>query len=270
MGNYFTTPIGRIVQGNPNVMQANTDDFGKPKMKADGTPSLSLYVGIAIAKNDPEWPAFHAGLVAEARSAWPQFFNAAGQCTHPAFAWKIIDGDGVGKKGQAYSRNEGFAGHWVIKLSSNFARPCFSFANGGWYQTDQIKCGDYVQASFEYTSNAPSKSEGMYANLDKIALHRIGDAIVITSGPSPEQAFKAPLASPAAPALGLAPAAPGAPASPTAAPSSPPPYNGYMAPPPAAPAGPTMLPAAGGHSYESYLASGWTHAQLVANGMVAA
>lgn len=61
------------------------------------------------------------------------------------------------------------------------------------------------------------------------------------------------------------PALAGAPAAPAPAPA---PGSGPAAP--AAPTGPVMLPAAGGHSYESYLGAGWDDAKLIAAGFMTA
>lgn len=60
-------------------------------------------------------------------------------------------------------------------------------------------------------------------------------------------------------ANGMVDAGPAAPVAPAAPPAAPP-----------APPGRTMLPAAGGATYEAMIAAGWTDATLVAQGMMAA
>lgn len=77
-----------------------------------------------------------------------------------------------------------------------------------------------------------------------------------------------PVAPPPAPPAPTPPAyTPPAPAPVTPSPSSPPPppYSGYMATTPAR----VMLPAANGATYEAMIASGWTDAMLVQQGMMA-
>lgn len=66
----------------------------------------------------------------------------------------------------------------------------------------------------------------------------------------------------------LPPAAAPVAAPPPAGAAPPPPYTGFME----TPAGPPvriMLPKAGGVPYDSYIAQGWTDAQLVQHGMMA-
>ena len=83
--------------------------------------------------------------------------------------------------------------------------------------------------------------------------------------------FHVPVVPPTMP--GAAPAAPGYSPAMTAAPNatyamtSP---SSVPPPPPPAPAGRAMLPAANGATYEQYVASGWSDAQLIANGLMAA
>lgn len=276
MATNFTSPIGRLVQGDCYVAQPRRDATGKPKVGADGKPETQFFVALAIPKNDPAWPAFKALLDNEARTAWPQYFNAAGQCTNPTFADKVTDGDGVDQKGQPHSAKEGFAGHWVVKFGSGFAPKAYRWdAAQGWVETapGEIKLGDYIKVSGSISSNQSAQSPGMYLNLNMIAFDHEGPRIVL--GPTPDQAFGAPgTAGHVGPLPGATPAT-GAP-TPTTGPTAPsaaspssvapaPPYTGFMQPPPP-PSGPIMLPAAGGVSYQQYRDAGWTDDQLVQHG----
>ena len=247
----FTTPNGRVVQGDCYVAQPQKETSGKPKLDKHGQPAMQFYIGLAIDKNDPALPAFLALLSGEARKAWPQYHDAAtGKCTNPTFANKIIDGDGVDEKGQRYDRKEGFKGHLIVKLASSFAPKVVAWdpSFGAWAEFSKVKRGDYVSVAGSTSSNQSTVSPGMYMNLDKVAFEREGAAIV--SGVSAEEAFGK---------RGPASAAP--------APS----YTGYMGSPPAPPAplgGPVMLAAANGVTYEAYIAGGWTDAQMRAAGML--
>lgn len=260
----FTTPIGRLVQGDPYTAQPRKNSDGSPKLNATtGQPEMQFYCALAIAKNDPAWPAFRESLMVEQRAAWPQFHNPQGQCTNPTFADKITDGDGQDSKGQSYATREGWPGHWIVKFASTFAPKVFEWAPelGAWKETEpgKVKLGDYCRISGTCQSNTSQQSPGMYMNLNMVAFEREGQRIVL--GPTAEQAFGAPGSNtPTAPTPSPAPPAPTPPA-PTAPP--PPAYDGYRA-------GPVMLAAANGLTYESYKASGWTDEQLVQHGMMQA
>ena len=46
----FTTPVGRIVQGDLAKPQPVLDNLGKPKLSRDGTPMVQHFIALAIAK----------------------------------------------------------------------------------------------------------------------------------------------------------------------------------------------------------------------------
>ncbi|MHB8283491.1 MAG: hypothetical protein ACYDD1_02335 [Caulobacteraceae bacterium] len=275
MAEIFTTPVGRLVQGDCYTAQARKDSLGKDVLK-DGKPVMQFFVAVAIPKNDPATPTFLESLRVQDRAAWPQYHNAQGQCTNPTFADKITDGDGTDEKGVPHSRKEGFAGHWVIKSVSGFAPKVVKHTPSGWVDTmpGEIKVGDYVRISGRTSSNMSQQSPGMYRNLDMIAFDHEGAAIV--NGPSAEDRFGPPGGgSPMAAAATTGQPAPAAtPASPMAAPAPGPaaaPYAGYMAPPPA-PNAPTPPPAAKAtkpgspYTYEALVVAGWTDEQMTAQG----
>lgn len=83
--------------------------------------------------------------------------------------------------------------------------------------------------------------------------------------PAPTPVTPPPVPTPAVPTP-----APAVPVPATPSPTSPPPapYDGFIPGAPAAPAR-TMLPAANGFTYEQLIATGWTDAQLIAQGMMA-
>jgi hypothetical protein len=93
-----------------------------------------------------------------------------------------------------------------------------------------------------------------------------------SAGWTDEQLVAAGYMAAAAPPPALPPppsAPPPAPAAPPPAPMVPPPPPASTPPPPPAPVR-QMLPAAGATAYEAYLAAGWTDAQLIAAGYMAA
>lgn len=287
----FTTPVGRLVQGDAFVAQT-TDQQGAPRLVKTGPnagqPNPQFYIGVAFRKDDPAWPAFFALLDAQARADFPHLFPTPGAaCVNPLFSFKIIDGDGLDTGGKKWSDREGFAGHWVVRFASSFAPKVF---NAGQYDPMQqvtdpraLKRGYYVRVNGSCSGNGNAQRPGLYLNLNLIEISAIGPEIV--SGPNASEAFgggsPAPLPAGATP-LAVAPApqpvaAPApAPAAASPSPVAASPVTASPAPPPApaapapAPATPVrqMTAAANGVTYEAHIAAGWTDDQLVANGLM--
>lgn len=311
----FTSPVMRFVQGDVDTPQ-DKDAQGQPRVVKSGPnagqPNPQYFVAGAIAKSDPAWPAFWAAIVNASVAGFPTLFPqgappviaaggptlAPGLVLHPAFAFKVIDGDGMDTSGKAHNTKEGFAGHWVVRFGSSYPPRCFHAGRYAAHEQIQekgaIKRGYFIRISGTVEGNANAQRPGVYVNLDMVELAAYGPEIV--SGPDASAAFgggpaalpAGATAAPATPVTG-APALPVAPVAPVTAPLAPvQPYAGYMdpnggaaavAPPPLVPtvpslptASPTkvMLPAAGGASYESMIAAGWTDALLVQHSMIAA
>lgn len=244
----FTTPVGRLVQGD--CFEAQTkDQQGNLRVVKQGPnagqPNPTYFVGVAFPKADPnnpaqpnaEFGAFYGLLERVARAEWPALFpNPNGPCVNPNFAFKVIDGDGLDRNGKSNATKEGFAGHWVVRFASAYApkvvRPT---APGVWEQvTDKtaVKRGYYVRVAGSATGNDNTQNPGLYVNLDMIELVAYGQEIV--SGPDAATAFGQPVALP-----------PGASAVPMGQPGMP--VGGLPAVPGATPGNPAMgLPAVPG------------------------
>lgn len=207
-GTSCTTPLGRIVWGHPVVPQHRTDEHNKKLFNDDGSPQMEVSYGLAIPKADFQavvWPC----MAAEAAKGYPNG-------TPAKFSWKWLDGDGVDPKGKPYSDRAGYGGCFVLAISTRFeAPPVMIFRDGAYYQTDQIKCGDYVTANVEFVVNVPknvSHTPSLYVNPKLTLLCYEGDEIK-GSGPAadPTQVFGAAPVMPAAPAgarpVGAPPAA---------------------------------------------------------------
>ena len=278
----FVTPVGRLVQGS--LYEPNTTDAdGKPliiKTGLDaGKPRIDYYVGIAIPKGaEQDWKL----------TSWGQIIAAVGyaafpaQSQYPGFAWKIIDGDSQvpNKKGRKPCDKEGFPGHWVINLSGGFA-PKITNADGSAFINDvgAVKLGYYVQTHVMVRGNT-GPNPGVYLNFDYVALAGYGPEIIVGADPAtlgfgqnaqlPVGASPVPLAAasftPINPAPTFVP-----PITPQTAPLVPPPNPAILVVPPI-PA-PTLARAmsakAGGASYDSLIAIGWTDALLAQHGMFA-
>lgn len=273
----FLTPVGRLVQGSPFEAQT-TNMQGQPLTTMSGQPTQRYFIAVAFPKNDPAFAALHQKLKEVARASFPHLFDAAGNCSHPRFSWKVVDGDGVDDNGKPNANKEGFAGHWVVKFSSSFAPRCF---NAGHYQPHEvlqdpnsIPRGYFVRVAGTIEGNGNAQKPGLYVNLGMVELAAVGPVIV--SGPDAATVFggapaagftPAPTPAAAVPVASPTPAfAPPVAASPAmTAPSSVPvvPAPAFLAPPPAVP---VMLPAAGGATYEQFRAQGWTDEQMRAHG----
>lgn len=291
----FTTPLGRIVQGDVFVAQTKDQQGNLRVFKSGpnvGQPNPQFFIAVAFPKkmadgsDNHEFNAFYALLDRVARAEWPALFPTPGQpCVNPMFTMKVKDGDGTDRNGKSNATKPGFAGHWVVSFASQYApkavRPLvpnpvnpqdwenlsYDPAAGA----KPIKCGDWVRVAGSTSGNDSPNTPGLYVNLDMVELLGIGEAIV--SGPDAAGAFGgagAPAALPAGVTSAIgAPPAPGAAAAfagPGGAAAPPPPGTPAAAPP----AGPVMLPAAGATTYDQYRAAGWTDEQLIANGYMAA
>jgi hypothetical protein len=251
-----------------------------------GQPNPQYFIAVAFSKTDPAWPAFRAQLDAVAKANFPLLFPDAGgpfpsvgggtlTCTHPAFAWKIVDGDGYDTSGKSNAAKEGFAGQWVVRFTSGF--PPKVYPLGRHSPMDQITAehshmvrrGYYVRIYTGVEGNGDSAKPGLYMNLNMLELCGTGTEIV--GGANAAEAFAAPVALPA----GATPL-PGGPTppptvTPPVTPVAPPPVVVVVAPPPAPSAPPAtrmMTAAANGLTFEQYLAAGWSEAQMIAGGLL--
>ena len=300
MSTQFISPVARVVQGSMSL-QPKKDDKGQPVLdKETGQPVQECFMAIAVRKDDPNLAAFYQLFNAQARSSFPHLFDANGNCTHPRFAWKIQDGDGVDKNGQSVANKPGFAGHYIFKMATRYAPRCF---HHGKYDPSQqiqnpddvIKRGYYVRVSGSIDgngvgANAGAAVPGLYVSPNLVELVAFGEEIV--SGPDASAVFGGaaittplPPGASAAPVInapaqnGLAPpplpgAAPAPAPAPVAAPAPAPapvaappmPGAGLLPPPPAAGPQYQMQPSAQGATREALLANGWTDDQLIAAG----
>jgi len=290
----ITSPVGRIVMGSL-YDPSTTDAEGKPLVIKTGPnagqPRVNYFFALAIPKNPGEthW----------AQSSWgAQIWNVGNQAfpniaQSPAFAWKIDDGDSAipNKKGRKPCDNEGWRGHWIIKLSGGFAPKVYQQEGSGYVQVTQkdfCKPGYYVEVAFSVEGNGSAQQPGVYLNHSMVAFRAYGAEIVFgpdvaSAGfgqtPLPAGASLTPAPSAIPMPQGVAPAplplSGSAPTPPVAVPVVPVIPNVQFAQVPAVPAAPPvpthrMTAAAQGIAYEAYIAQGWTDALLVQNGMMLA
>lgn len=215
---------GRLVCGHPLKRRLVTKDdpvTRKPVPVMDpttGQQKTEAYIAVAIPKaGEADWKQTPWGqqIAAQAAADWPNGEHGAA-----TFAWKITDGDSAvpNKVGKVPNTREGWPGHWVLHMTTQFALECY---NPGAYNpmTDQItdenaiKTGDYCRVGLSVRGNNPSQSPGVYLNPSKFELSRAGEVIASESGPSAADFFG-----------GGAPATAGA--------ATPPPPAGAATPPP--------------------------------------
>lgn len=286
------TPVGRIVQGNlykPNEEDQNGNPLTIKTGVNAGQRRVDFYFALAIKKGteqhwaNTEWGQQIYGVGAK---SWPN-----GQYQRQDFAWKITDGDSTipNKSGKKPCDMPGFAGHWVLKLSSGF--PPQIVSSDGRQQLHEeglVKPGYYVQVRVSVRSNDNPSNPGIYLNHSFVAFSAHGEEIVFGPDPAslgfgqaplPAGASPVPLANPAfnpgQPAVPPVAAAPAVQVSPPAPASAPPPnpailqVPGSPPPPPPAPAK-KLTPAAQGATYEQLIANGWTDELLIQHGLMVA
>ena len=297
-------PVGRMVMGS--IYKPNTTDYdGKPlTIKTGpnaGQPRVSYFFALAIPKGaERHWAETQWG--AKIWAVGHQAFPQAAQ--RPDFAWKIEDGDSVvpNKKNRRPCDNEGWPGHWILKLNGGFAPKVYRIEAGGYVQdtdVDYVKPGYYIEASFSVDGNGQQNNPGVYLNHSMICFRAYGPEINFGpdvneagfgSSPLPAGASLQPLASTAPlpspqPTLTPTPPAPPIPVYPNPGfvqmPPAPLLPTQAYSPVPAVPAPPTstaipaspsnqMTAKAGGASREAYHAAGWTDAQLIQQGYMTA
>lgn len=268
----FTSPPSRMVQGSVDEAQTKDMQGNLRVIKSGpnaGQPNPQYFIAAAIAKTDPEWPAFWEMLVRQAFADFPTLFPygidaiiAAGGPqpwfgqppaghTQPwvlgDFSWKITDGDSsVFREGKMvnYSEREGWKGAWVVRYGSAYPPRCFHAgryaANEQIQEKNVIRRGYYIRVNGTTEGNGNLQKPGIYVNLDMVELSGYGPEIV--SGPDAAAAFgSGPAALPpgatAAP-VGVAPPAPGGapvPPTPAAAPTAPIPVAAAAPPAPTSP-----------------------------------
>ena len=189
-GTEFSSSTGRIVWGHPMKLTQRQDNNEKPIFNEDGTPAMGIAFGLAIPKQDflaREWPT----MAAEAAKGYP---NGVPQ----NFSWKMKDGDtDKDSKGNLLSSKEGYAGCYILTVSSNTGFPvsCYKWnAQAGRYDQlseNEIKAGDYVSVALRTIVNSPAKSThtpSLYVNPQAVELVGYGTPLA-AGGVDPMKAF---------------------------------------------------------------------------------
>lgn len=179
------TPVGRIVWGDPSKSQIKKDPSTKQPILRDGKPVEQWAFGVAIPKAEFQqfvWPA----MAQEAATGYPGGVPAK-------FSWKYVDGDGVDGQGKPYNTREGYAGCYILTITTEaFAPPIFKLNGNAYVQLsgDQIKTGDYVVCAVSFKVNVPTDrthTPGLYVN--PVAIEHVGYGQPIYNGPDAQTLF---------------------------------------------------------------------------------
>lgn len=284
----FLTPVGRLIMGStdrPNDKDADGNPLVYKTGKNAGQPRVQYFIGLAIPKTSPDWPAFYQRLQEQAKKLWPTVPDVTG----PAFSLKVVDGDSniPTQTGRIPCQQENYPGNWIVKISNGFAPKCFD-QNGEDLPAEGIKRGYYIRVLGTVASNNSNQKPGIFLNGSSVQLLAFGE--VINSGPDSKAIFEGnavgalpagasavPLASeavipPAVPGAPVAPAIPAvtpaavgqvpAPAAVVPDVNFPNPPAATPPPPPAPEAEKTYTVSGKQFTKAQLLASGWTEAQI--------
>lgn len=280
------TVSGRLLQGGLSL-RGKVDDDGNAVMEKDDPTKqvMESFISVGIHKTDPQAAYIRQLFTQTASRDYPGLITGECQATHPRFAFKIKDGDGIDNNGKPMNQKPGFAGHWVISMNTRMSPKCFM---AGKYQPheqlsapdDVIKKGYYVRVCGSVCGNGvPAQGKGaavpgLFVSHSLVELIAPGEEIItginaaevlgklgaaaLPVGAQVNQTIAANM--PPAAVVNV-PVPPVTVAPPPAAVVAPP----VIAPPPAVvvpppPAGPTIAPqwAAQGVTWASLQAQGWT------------
>lgn len=244
-------PTCRIVAGHPMLFTQDKDWATKAlKVDKNGQPKMSTFFAVAIPKGGEQ----HWNQTAWGQLIWQEGATGfpRGEFNRPDFAWKVVDGDSniPNKNGTIPNTQEGYAGHWVLSVSTSLAAPkCFKvnaqFGIVECVSDKEIKRGDYGRVTLTVKANCDAngfaQSPGVYLNPLGFCMDREGQEIVGEGVPTVNaaMAYGAPVSQ--APTTQAYQAPQGTPAyQPPVQPNNtwtnpPPPTGAVATPPPSAP-----------------------------------
>ena len=211
----YTSPIGRIVQGNPLVGNPQTDkQTGAKKLNKNGEQKVNWYANVAFDKANPKTGEMIAAIFTEAARCYPALFPFgyqpaarsdtqppihAGGCIRADFAFKLKDGDGYDANGKPHSAKEGWGGCWIVQISTYAGAmrvvnglqnnaPITEVGSG----PNHVKTGDFVICCLDintngWTGDAQSKP-GIFVGADLLQVVGYGNQIV--GGPDADELLK--------------------------------------------------------------------------------
>ena len=241
----FTTPKGRLIFGDPWVME-RLDYEGNVKTVKSGANAgqerPEFVLGLAILKTNPDVEAFRTAIHTTGQRDYPDLFDGnLGVKPGVAFALKYVDGDSAipNAAGNKPCEKPNYPGCYVFTFKT--ARPLKRVTTSGLAEildSEQLRTGDWVRIAGKMVGNGQTgHTAGLYLNPETVEFQHRGDPI--TGATDPKKAFAAPAtggvpqgatAASAAPAAPPATAAPAAPPAPTTVGAAPPPHNAILDP----------------------------------------
>ena len=278
---FFTTPVGRFVQGSLYVPQTKDID-GNDKVyksgKLAGEPRSDYFFALALPKGtEKHWNQTEWGKIIweTGQKAFP-----SGAANSPSFAWKIKDGDSQipNKKGKKPCDIEGFPGHWIMNLTSTFA-PTIYNENGSvvWPEVDRVKPGSYIQVNMSVAGNKSIQQPGIYLNHRMVSFQAFGPLIKFGTDPKavgfgsaalPAGASRTPVSGGFNPQPVEDDVLPEDFGSTSKGAPPPPPYPSVLTPSVSKTPKPTAKLLAAGQTYEGMIKAGWTDELLFRDGYI--
>ena len=189
---YFTTPVGRIISGDPWTKQT-TDMDGRPVPE----DKQNYWFAVAIEKTAPGMNELLGTLQKAALGGYAHAPNVMTQIQQgfaaTAFSWKVSDGDAQranAQTGQPEPVWKHGAGCWVVKFSTTLPIRPAKYQGNVPVDCDasEIKRGYYVQVAGSASANGNNdRTAGIYVNPQTVCLVGYGEEIV--GGPSLDQQF---------------------------------------------------------------------------------
>lgn len=180
---------GRIVWGHPTrpvkKLQMEGAQKGQPVLK-DGEPVYVRQFGLAVPKDEftnQVWPP----MGQEIATGYPNG-------TPPRFSYKYVDGDGIDSNGNPYNQREGYAGCYVLAISTELDNvPLYKFnPQSGQYDQlpeDAVKTGDFVRVALNFKVHVATGTHTPSIYVNPQAVEFVGYGAEIRTGPDAATLF---------------------------------------------------------------------------------
>lgn len=283
--NEFKTPPGRIVQGS--LYEPQTTDIKGVRLKFKSGPKAgedrdSYYFAIAISKGKEEhWSETTWGSI-----IWGYVHAHYANKVPRDFTWKVDDGDNEEPNSKEIRNcdREGFPGNWILRLANNNPPQIWNRElTAQIIEKNAINPGDWIEVFASMDINdEPGNKQSIFLNHRIIRFNSYGPRIQFARDPKSVgfdgevMGSVTPLSADASESAPRAtvnkttppPAKPGVKVEPHTKilDTAPKPPSKVAPKPPVRPV--NKMTDAAEYTYEEYLASGWTDADLIEQGLM--
>ena len=194
---------GRIVWSHP--LRAKKKQYmdgpnkGRDILGKDGQPVMEYSFGLAVPKMttlqamQQQGQNVDLGMAFE-NAVWPhmaaEIATGYPNGVPPRFSYKYHDGDGNDHEGKPFNLREGYAGHYVLTVSTVAGPPSlwkFNPQSGQYDQQneDAVKCGDFLRAGISFKVNVATGTHtpSIYVNPTALEIAGYGSEIRTTVDP---------------------------------------------------------------------------------------